>query len=670
MKKFGFLALVAAGMLLGACADTDDTAQNAVNPGDFKDGAFIGVSLSLPTASNATRANDDLNNGVAEEFEVKNATLYIFEGATDGEEDEATFVAKYPLGTTYVADKEGAGTGAHMVQEGVDATNITSTSVAEATKISNELAGKIKAGANNYYAYVILNNNGQGDISEGTTFGTFKKTPFTTIGADIAKKMNIWDSRLLMTSSPISNTAGGTDAAPEAGDDYTTLVKLDKDCVFGSATEALESPAACVYVERAAVKITVEAGSSLATSKVEGLAVEVLGWQVINYEPTFYNTRQINWDGTNDENWGTYFNEFNPTNSTKYRFVSVNQFAPTKPADVTHTVGFRTYFAYDPHYNADATLSKTVAVDDDAEWIAIADASGKPNHAYTTENTFDVAHQTWQNTTMVTLKVQIGDGDDYYTVGKNSKTLYEKTAAEAYIHNIIMGDATVYAAAKNLRDKIAANNTSATVTQGLDIDIDDSYTAGKTGADFEYTIHYKIGTADANYGGSGEEDLYNALKTAIDNFISNEAAKDENALFISYYAGGISYYNVRIKHFGDAETPWGLTYNETAEPKFIVGGGSGVNEIYFGSANKADGTPTAPSAAQIAKAQNRFLGRYGVVRDNWYKLSIDNISKIGDAEPVDPSTTNPDTPDDEIENFIAVHVHIVPWVIRSQSVQF
>ena len=685
MKKFCLFALAAAGMLLGACSDKDEIAQSSVSPGDFKDGAFIGISLSMPSAdNNTTRANDQLNNGIDEEFEVKNATLYIFEeGATAGE-DNATFVAQYTLGTTFTADDQPAGSGNHEVQNPEITTKITTTSLAEATKIDNALAGKIKAGTKKYYAYVIINNNGWGVISEGDKFGDFKKETFNTIGADIAAKMNIWPGGLLMTNSPISDTAGGSGAAPNAGDNYTTLVELDKDCVFGSSTEALERPAACVYVERAAVKITVEGGSSLNT-KMDGLDLSVLGWQVINYEPEYFNTRQINSsdDGTTAENWGAYTSDFVTAGATKYRFVSVNAFAPTLPsglkkADGTtayeHTVGFRTYFAYDPQYNDDASLNKTVASTNDADWIPFKTGANY-NHAYTTENTFDVAHQTWRNTTMVTLKAQVGDGStDYYTVGKNSKTLLSKTSAEAQIHNVILGNPTVANAAKELMDKIAENNSGTVVEVGLDVAIT-AQSAGKTNAPFTTTVHYTITntststTSDANYTGTGEATLKTTLENAITTFISSTSGAD--AVFTNYYKGGVSYYNVRIKHFGDVETPWGVTYNDAATDKFIVGGGSGVNEIYFGKANDpSTGNPVAPSTEQVEKAQNRFLGRYGVVRDNWYKLSIDKISKIGDAEPVDPSTTNPDTPDDEIENFIAVHVHILPWVLRSQSVQF
>ena len=71
---------------------------------------------------------------------------------------------------------------------------------------------------------------------------------------------------------------------------------------------------------------------------------------------------------------------------------------------------------------------------------------------------------------------------------------------------------------------------------------------------------------------------------------------------------------------------------------------------------------------EVDNSAKRFLGRYGVVRDNWYDLTIDVINELGTAEPIDV-TGNP-TPDDEVKNYMSVHVHIVPWVLRTQHIQF
>lgn len=673
MKKFSFLALAAAGLLLGACSDKDEVAQEVQQESEFKDGGYIGISLQLPTADQSiTRANDDLSNGTADEFAVKNATLYIFKLAktsTANPDKAATYFGKVSLGTTYTADKEGPSSDQWGVQNGVDVTNITST-YNQATLIPNALASEMKTDTDNdYYGYVIINHNGQVTVDDGDTFEAFSKQEFTQIGADIAAEKKIYESGLLMTNSPICNYGGGN-AAPTKGTGtsdpevaYTTLVKLDNTKIYGGKTEAENNPAGCIFVERAAVKITVEGGSGLNTTIGEGdnaVAVSILGWQVINNEPKYYNTRQI------EAAWGPYFSDQIPTTPTVpnylYRFVSKNKFDPSLPASATHTKGYRTYFAKDLNFDADATLANTVA-SDDRPWIAV----GK--HAYTTENTFDVGRQTWRNTTMVTLKVQIGNGTtDFYTVGKDGQTMYTQANALAAIENYVKGVNEVAQAMDALLNKISANNPTKTVTSGLTVTIT-APSAGKTDVPFTITPAYKIADnsvtpasiADADYQGTGELALKTALETEINKAIkvtTGTVTSTADPVVLSYFKDGISYYNVRIQHFGEVETPWSAT------GAYISGGGKNVKEIYG-----YDITQGADDAGNVLATQ-RFLGRYGVVRDNWYKLSIDKIGKIGSAQPVDPSTTTPDTPDDEIENFLSVHVHIVPWVLRSQSVQF
>ena len=111
----------------------------------------------------------------------------------------------------------------------------------------------------------------------------------------------------------------------------------------------------------------------------------------------------------------------------------------------------------------------------------------------------------------------------------------------------------------------------------------------------------------------------------------------------------MAYYNVRIKHFGDYETPWSST-----KPFMTLNSGETVADIY------GIGADPDNSAAN-------FLGRYGVVRDNWYKLVVSGVKHIGTAEPIDVSKETL-IPDDEIDNYISIHVHILPWVIRNQIV--
>ena len=107
-----------------------------------------------------------------------------------------------------------------------------------------------------------------------------------------------------------------------------------------------------------------------------------------------------------------------------------------------------------------------------------------------------------------------------------------------------------------------------------------------------------------------------------------------NSLNIAYYKGGVSYYPVMIKHFGDGETPW------AANP--------GQTESYPAGANR----------------DQNYLGRYGVLRNNSYQITVNNVVEIGYPE----VPTYPGSYDDPVESWIGVTINMLPWVVRSQDV--
>ena len=624
MKKLSFLALAAVGLLLGACSSDKDEVTNPEKGSEYVDGAFVGISIQLPSATNnVTRANEDLEDGDNDEFAVKDATLYIFKGASEA---AAVYVGSYTMGTNFETD--GGAT-------------VTST-YSNATQIDNTLAADINTNKANasvkYYAYVVVNNNGQiGAIDGSVNFADFSKRQFNAFGSPVAAEKNIGDGGLLMTNAPVSAENGGNNAAPTTADKYTTLVEIAKDRVYSTADAAKAAPAACVYVERAAAKITVSEGSSLDKTALGGFSLD--GWQIINYEPTYYNTRQI------DPAWGALASDADPAtfalwnsviSTNEYRFVSYRAFDPVKNA--AHTgQPFRTFFAMDPHYDADvitgttSALSKTVAGD---TWIA----AGKSG--YTTENTFDVTRQKWQNTTMATLRVKFNGGDGFYMIGGDDAK-YTLATVKTKLASDITSTPVVQNALKTACETLAGSTTDV-YTAILTVDFT-TPTVGKNGV--TYDVSYAISSTT---GTKTQDDLTNAEKSALETAINDGKA----AFVLNFYAGGYAYYNIRIQHFGEYETPWSST-----APFQTVAPGTTVQQIY-GVGEATD------------KSAERFLGRYGVVRDNWYKLSIDDITKIGSAEPVNVTGTGKDTPDDEIENYISVHVHILPWVIRNQSVNF
>ena len=78
------------------------------------------------------------------------------------------------------------------------------------------------------------------------------------------------------------------------------------------------------------------------------------------------------------------------------------------------------------------------------------------------------------------------------------------------------------------------------------------------------------------------------------------------------------------------------------------------------------------------RQQEFGLARWGVVRNNWYTLSVSKITKPGKPyipDPTDPDITDPEnpdpedpTPDDEHSAYISVEVTINPWTTWTQEV--
>ncbi|MBE6217481.1 MAG: hypothetical protein E7124_05500 [Bacteroidales bacterium] len=99
------------------------------------------------------------------------------------------------------------------------------------------------------------------------------------------------------------------------------------------------------------------------------------------------------------------------------------------------------------------------------------------------------------------------------------------------------------------------------------------------------------------------------------------------------YLDGVCYYPVKVRHFTTDE----LGY---------------ANEEAFQTSFKNSG--------YVAKD----LGRYGVLRNTWYKITVNSISNPGSAEI--PETT--DTPDDKYEQFVACTIDVLAWSVRTHGV--
>ncbi len=583
MKKIFFSAMLAAAFL-ASCSSESELKPAAGEVADGETG-YVGFTIGLPTAK-GTRANDDFDDGTPspDEYKVNNATLFLFGGNSEA---DAKFIAAYPMNIT---NFETNGSNKQCTTEGI---------------VTAELL-KPSAG-DDLFAYVMLNHNDMVQVTQssasttpasttkingvelavGTSFADFSKLEMTKLGST--------SDNLVMTNAPVCNATGGA-VAPAAAQ-ITTLAKLDRSRIFATEAKAQAEPAGEAYVERAAAKITVTATMSdedaiKADANVKYSKASIK-WAVNNENEAYYNARQMkaDWLGyAADGAEGTV----NPT--TKFRFLS---------GSAIHQGVVRTYWAEDMNYNnGETTGFKTNPT---AAEITTLAKDGKS--VYVTENTFNVDNQKEKNTTGLSISATFNDGKDFYiasTYGDN-KILQRVDEAST-------GKETVADYIK----KYLRNNSSA-FKAWLE--------SGATDFAVTMTDDAVKGTATvATVSGTG-------LPTVVTPDYINRH------ITFKYYKGGVAYYNLLIKHFGDDETPW----NREKHTENTIEG------IY--------------NAAAPATPESNFLGRYGIVRNNWYRIEISGISQIGDPIVVTPG----ETPDDKTRNYLSVKIHILPWALRTQS---
>ena len=586
MKKL-FLFAMAVATLSGCSSSEDLELQSEVKAGGE---GYVGFSIQLPTTnSSATRANDKFEDGdpVPDEYKVNNATMFIFKGSTEA---DAKFVSAYAMNVnTFKAD--GTPTD-QCTTEGIVSSKITKPEINSGEKI---------------YAYFMINSNDMinttaktidGNSYDGMTFEQFSKLELSKVG-DLTTGM-------VMTNAPVASNKGG--ASNPSGATITTLTTLDPNKIYPTQAAAEANPAGDVYMERAAVKVTVTTTSLSGTITTPGESVTYnaasIKWALSNVNTQYYNTRQMkeSWLGYHAQGDGSNANiEGTPTAASLYRFVS---------GSAIHDGIYRTYWGEDVNYDADATFSALGAVD-----------KNPGDNAYTFENTFDVDRQAAKNTTGIAVSATFNDGKSFYTASTygDNKILQEPTSSvsgekiQEYIMTYLCNN---YSKFKAWYDNNANNRITVTM------DNSDATNA----------------TVTAVTKATGAEDLPS-------DFGQTEIKDALNSITFKYYNGGVAYYNVLIKHFGDFETPWNRK-NHTE---------NSITGVY----KKINGTTLTNE-----QSDNNYLGRYGVVRNNWYQIEITDIRQIGSPVIVTPSTD----PDDNVDNYLSVKIHITPWAVRKQSV--
>lgn len=389
----------------------------------------------------------------------------------------------------------------------------------------------------------------------------------------------------------------------------TTLVPIESTKIYPTEEEAAKNPATDIYVERGLAKVTLGEGTTTVkkvtndTYKDDQVTISTWALDVTNKKA--YPIHNV--DGLKDEYpeiWSNSAEITSKNGANTQRFV-----------DNTAALAKRVYWGKDPNYNDNSLCDTKEAGKKAREAVfnyvtANTEVTADPTKPlYCLENTFNLANMMQGQTTRIIFKAKykpasLPEGETtFYKIGKNT-AIWSKKDLETEIK----------AAVANVVSGATTDNTKVNLAAS-----ENDITAAGT----HYIAAANIKVTDAT--GTTVATITPENITAINTQLG---LNKDKKVGISTYASGDSYYVARIKHFGDALTNWDPSQS-------------------YGDDNLS------------------FLGRYGVLRNNWYELTVNSVS--GPGYPSVPEV-KPNTPDDENDNYIKVSVKILKWAKRSQTV--
>lgn len=608
MKKKYLFSLAMAGLLLGACSNDDiSESPNGGGTTTSPDEGFVAVSINLPMVSGASfrAANDQFADGMDSEYEVKDAAFFVFEKGDAEEESQAVLLKAYDISDLKPWEPQGGNvtTYANMVQE-----------VPALTEVGDKR-----------YALVVLNKNNRFTINaDGSVEGIGTSGQAVTFGDFLtASAMNVADMTgdgFYMANAPISSDAAGTKV--------TTLVPIE-DKIRLSEAEAKKVKAADIYVERGMAKVTlIEPGEKEVVGEAyQGDKVTMIAWALDVTNKTSKLVRDV--DGI--DTWRSW-----SVTGGQTRFIG----SVANP--------YRVYWGVDGNYNwavdetskdgQELTAEQLVQVkekfnvlEDNAGVTFTSFGSEAPQ--YCLENTFNTDNQAEYATTRVIFKAKYVPGNadkdgTFYQLGTTASIYNTETLKEKVLES--MSDAE--RRELGIFDKHnAAKVTLPTEEEGK---AGGKYTMAE-GGKITYTKYERFDTQKDKWEVvtqktyNDEQDNNNKrMKEGVEVASDYLKSIDRRMGAIKYFKAGESYYKALIKHFGDDLTPYER---------------SGEQKIY---------------------TEEKHLGRYGVLRNNWYELSVTSVSSPGDPK-INPLDDEWDDPD---KYFVNIQVNILSWAKRQQNV--
>lgn len=398
-----------------------------------------------------------------------------------------------------------------------------------------------------------------------------------------------------------------TNAALKGDNPFNTLVKIDKTKIYATKDDAAGGDAAAeIYVQRAVAKVTAKVGTG---TGISGNTVNVKGSTTDAVE---FNKWAL--DVTNKKTF--------PVQNISTLDEGIWEFAKNT---VNYTVGKqnRLFWAIDPNYNngdlnLDDETGNKAREENFNKVIAANITNDMGTSDYCLENTFNLTNQKQGQTTRVVFKATYKVNNaaaTFHKIGNNTEIMSTETlaskikAAAQEIYNATGATGEIVVSLGSISTTASAKHMVAVENIKVKVGATETQLAAAT----EY------GVPDKKLTGT------QIVKAVNDNLgLTTDAG-------ISTYPDGATYYIARIKHFGDTYTPW-----KSGDPAY----GPDTNN-------------------------SQWLGRYGVLRNNWYELQVNSVS--GPGYPTIPPV-KPTTPDDESENYISCTIKILDWAKRVQDI--
>ena len=537
------------------------------------------------------------------------------DGSKNDQFDEGT-PSEYAVNdaTLVIFEKAGASENEYKYVEAVSLGNLdpwkndntTGGITTESTTITAKLnSATVDKDGGKYYALVILNN----ETAKGTKITL--PTDSVTYG-----KWNVAANTTNITDYKKGFYMANAPEFTEANKEPTTLVPIKG--IYRTKEEAQSKPGTTIHVERGLAKVTV--GSSTTEGSKDYFAED--GASATGTKYSNDNVKITNWalDVTNNSSFPVHvtsglkagITSTNPTDQKVPAYAEIwsntaatSGTAPATSRFVSHADAFkRVYWGIDPNYSKNLTDKAACEKEFTLVKADGSDAVWKTSTdpLYCLENTFDISHMMQGQTTRVLLKAT-------YTPKALEKEI-DKTFFMIGNSSDFWTETTLTEQIKSKAEEVLNTKTGVTVT------LKDDLLKGGTHVLDANTVEIKEGTEDKTAVVAGQ----------INTKLGLDMSK---GIGIKTYKNGESYYIARIKHFGDDLTPW------------------------------KEGNAT------YGEKNLEWLGRYGVLRNNWYDLTINKIS--GPGYP-DVPEVKPTDQDDEDTKYISVSVKILSWAKRSQSV--